>query len=58
MIEDNDRAGELLRGQLAQLMLQTRRHPELSMEDVRRVAGVSRQCAYELARKAEQPNVL
>jgi predicted metal-binding transcription factor (methanogenesis marker protein 9) len=54
-IEENEHMGELLRKQLAHLFLQTRQHPELSMEEVRKIPTrqISRQSAYELAKEAE-----
>lgn len=54
-IEENEFVGELLKQQLAQLLLQARQHPELSMEEVRKIPKrqISRQSAYEMARAAE-----
>lgn len=53
-IEEHEQVGELLREQLAQLFWQARQHPELSMEEVRKIPTrqISRQGAYELAREA------
>lgn len=54
-LDEHEHMGELLRTQLAQLMLQTRQHPELSIEEVRKIPEkeISRQTAYELAKEAE-----
>lgn len=54
-IEENEHMGELLRKQLAHLMLQARQHPKLTIEEARKIPTrqISRQTAYELAREAE-----
>lgn len=54
-LDQHEHTGELLRKQLAHLMLQARQHPELTIEDARKIPTrqISRQTAYELTKEAE-----
>lgn len=52
-MEEHEARGELLRLQLAHLLRQARDHPELTIEEARKIPAktIGRQTAYELIRE-------